>query len=1091
MKRKIRGVGSVRNSVCAALRSGALATALCVSVAAFAQEPQSVEFDIPAQPLKVALKMFASQAGMQLLYNPAAVDKLTAHPVQGSMSRRSALSRLLDGTDLEVVYTTDNAATIRPKSTQFPISQAGSNGSAFTRTAAVTLDASGAQEGSATNSALPQDEQGNAQDTESGNPALRGVPEILVMGSRSVNVDIVRTQDDAQAYYIFDSGRIARSGAVNVEDFLKRGLSMNTAALTSSQQSANFRGNQSTINLRGLGDNQTLVLINGRRTASPGLFSGTYQPNLNSIPPSAIERIEVLPSSSAAIYGGSAVGGVVNVVLKRGFTGGDLRLNYANVMDGNASTRSIGGTYGWSLEQGRTHVSISALYSEADTLTNADRPELLQRGVATILRNNPSLLYSTTSPFFGATTNIGAATANTNLTLRDGTPLGSAITHVPAGFTAASAPNLFLANAGSYNTDLPETSHPTNGLRRSIGSAPQLGTVMASLQRDMTDALSVFADFYWSSNTAKTDGYSSFNNVLRVPASSPVNPFQQDVFVALPDAYSSQYQAESVDRRATAGFTLKLPRTWMLSSDYTWSESRMKYGGFIYSLVGMNADLASGVLNPFVDTLAQPIDLSKYRGTFGSSQDGTLSDINVRVAGPLFDLPAGPAMLTLGLGYRKESLRDGDFFNQKPNYPNDTQYRKYYGQSQTIKSAYAEANVPLVGEASNVPGVRLLDAQLSVRSEDFSIGSGTPFQYVAGSAPAFIAQNQERVRFNTDLQSTNPTFGLRWKPVDSLTLRASYGTAFLPPTYSQLVPGNVSLVLSAGVPQTAQVIDPRRGNTLTTIEYSSGGNPHLKPQESSNLNIGFILEPTFLPALRLNVEWYRLEQENIIINPGNANIVLNNESRFADRIVRAPVESGDPYGVGVLQFVDYSMFNANRGETEGIDLSVNYRWETERFGTFNFGLAGTKILSYKIQTALDAPLTDTVNQVAYNGPLQYRANASLGWSFRNWSLGWLMSYYGSYSQYDIGGVSNYVDAQGAKTIPSQQYHDVFASYEFDTAHGGGLAANLLSDLVVQFGIKNLFDKVPPFDAYYPSANYYSPFGDWRLRNYYLTLTRKF
>ncbi|MBL8266263.1 TonB-dependent receptor, partial [Steroidobacter sp.] len=742
---KCFGSRELRTSVSHVLKASIVAATLCLSAPVLAASQQSIQFDIPAQPMKAALKAFADQAGMQLLYNPEVIDKLTAHPVQGAMSKQIALLQLLGGTDLEVVYSADNAATIRPKSMQSPVSQVGQSSTArFTHTAALSMTAAEQTASSASDTSSSDADS----ETTSSNPALRGVPEILVMGSRSVNVDIVRTEDDAQAYYIFDSGTIEQSGAVNIEDFLKRGLSMNTAALTSSQQSASFRGNQSTINLRGLGDNQTLVLINGRRTASPGLFSGTYQPNLNSIPPSAIERIEVLPSSSAAIYGGSAVGGVVNVVLKRGFTGGDVRVNYANVMDGGWPSGSVGGTYGFELEEGKTHISFSAMHGDADTLTNADRPELLQRGVNTIVRNNPGLLYSRTSPFFGATTNIGAAAANTNLTLDDGTPLNSAITHIPAGYTAGSNPAALVANAGRYNTTLPNTSHATTGARRTIGSAPTLDTFMASFQREMTDSLNVFADVYWSSNTATTENYSSFNNVLTVSAASPINPFQQAVLVSIPDPYSHKYEAKSTDRRATVGFTLKLPRNWMLSSDYTWSESRMKYGGFIYSVTGMAADMNAGILNPFVDTLAQGLDLSKYRGTFGSSQDGTLNDIGLRAAGPVFDLPAGPATLTIGLEHRKEGLSDGSFHNQKPNYPNDTQYRKYFGQSQTIKSAYAEANIPLVSESQNVPGVRLLDAQLSVRTEHFSIGSGTAFQYVEGSAPSFIAGNLARVRFN-------------------------------------------------------------------------------------------------------------------------------------------------------------------------------------------------------------------------------------------------------------------------------------------------------------------------------------------------------
>src|SRR5690606_25200474 len=155
--------------------------------------------------------------------------------------------------------------------------------------------------------------------------------QVVVQGEREksqsfsgANLDIERTIDDHQPYYIFDSRTIEQSGAGSVEQFLKQRLTMNAVGQTNAMMAGSdvnsVLGNSSTINLRGLGTDKTLILVNGRRR--PGVtWNIEYQPDLNGIPLSAIDRMEVLPSSASGIYGGSAIGGVVNVILKRDYTG--------------------------------------------------------------------------------------------------------------------------------------------------------------------------------------------------------------------------------------------------------------------------------------------------------------------------------------------------------------------------------------------------------------------------------------------------------------------------------------------------------------------------------------------------------------------------------------------------------------------------------------------------------------------------------------------------------------------------------------------------------------------------------------------------
>ncbi len=139
-------------------------------------------------------------------------------------------------------------------------------------------------------------------------------------GARLLNTDIRRSQDDPQPYVIFERAVIEQSGAVDINDFLKTRLTMSATGGTSAQ-TTNVAGAVSGVNLRGLGENQTLILIDGRRAAKTSSGFSPGQPDLNGIPLAAIERIEVLPTTASAIYGGAATGGVVNVVLRRDYSG--------------------------------------------------------------------------------------------------------------------------------------------------------------------------------------------------------------------------------------------------------------------------------------------------------------------------------------------------------------------------------------------------------------------------------------------------------------------------------------------------------------------------------------------------------------------------------------------------------------------------------------------------------------------------------------------------------------------------------------------------------------------------------------------------
>src|SRR5690606_21977469 len=165
------------------------------------------------------------------------------------------------------------------------------------------------------------------QERRSGGERLDDTPKalaaVLVKGSRSLNADIERSENDIQPYAVFAREDIERSMAVNIEEFLGTRLPMNqTRGTASRNEPGNAAGNRSKFDLRGLGPGQTLILVNGRRAPGVSLArtsSNLDQADLNGIPISAVQRIEVLPATASGIYGGGATGGVINVVLRKDY----------------------------------------------------------------------------------------------------------------------------------------------------------------------------------------------------------------------------------------------------------------------------------------------------------------------------------------------------------------------------------------------------------------------------------------------------------------------------------------------------------------------------------------------------------------------------------------------------------------------------------------------------------------------------------------------------------------------------------------------------------------------------------------------------
>jgi len=943
------------------------------------------------------------------------------------------------------------------------------------------------------------------------------------------NMDIPRGINDVQAYYIIGAEELENSGKTDLDDALRDSLSQNTLAETNAQVDPSAltlqMGASSSVNLRGLGSSQTLILINGQRTSNFANRGATFQPDINGIPLAAIERVEVLPGSASAIYGGTAVGGVVNVILKRNYQGGQVSATYQNTFDSDAPMRTLSAIYGFSVgKSGRTHVTLSGSYSDGKPLRMKDRPFLVDyfnRAVA----NGPASFYTNTATFTsGATPNIvlnnaavnGFANAqNQTLTLKStGQPLGSRLTSIPYGSSASTPPATLvaglLANAGKYNVDFAPSVW--RGYESTLTQVPRKESLMARVDHQLTKRISLFADFAFHRSATLEAKWVPIGNgqyQFPIPGNAPTNPFRENVFVSIPMAADEASHNDITNQVAAGvmGGLLKLPGEWRLAADVNYSRSSQKvsYGlanFFNATTFGGYAPLLwTGAINPFVDTLANPIDWSRYYGEWTGYNYDTMLDYNLRASGPLFRLFGGRPVLTVGSEVYTERLPQafvgGAFPPVPPAAANPTnQYSYFIGQRISTYAGHAEISVPLISGQNEKPFLRALEFQAAVRTEYFEVYTNPdgrinlfPDAIPPRETHSAAVSRQDVAK----LHATKPTFGLKYQPFREVTFRASYAEAFIPPTFAQLTQRINTAGLAAATP-TAIFFDPVTNSSYTSLSVA-GNNPDLGPETSKNWNCGVIWEPGgALKDFRFNVEYWRIDKKDLIRN-------VNNVQQLANMGERAPAGSVErnPTTHRVDLFT-FAFYNVGDGMTDGWDLSADYR-KTTPIGAFGFRARATLTDHLKLPPAIGFAPVDYVGFVNSDGVNRGKATGTISWSSgRHWRASWITTYQTDYQQRNSRGDPNYLGdrnatlntlytaPQGGDSVPSQTYHNVSLGYNF----GARPERSYLAGLSIQFTVNNLFNTLPPFDTgRIPTPFFYSRYGNVRLRDYIVRVKKDF
>lgn len=982
--------------------------------------------DIPAQGLGPALQTLAKDRGFELLYLSDIVDPLHTKGASGDLTTNEALTLLLNGTGLTYRYLDEKTVTIvsvAEQTSSFPIKAQDLSDAVGERDYPETPDPGTAKKGWFDRFRLAQADTSGSEEKKVGQAEARpsSTDDTVELGEVIVTGTHIRGVESAGSNLIvIDRDYLDKSGYATVKEIMSTLPQSFSGAVNERFQTDSTAVNinfGAAIDLRGLGASATLVLINGRRPA-PGGFNAAFV-DVSNIPASAIERIEVLPDGASAIYGSDAISGVVNIILRKDYDGAETRVRYGT-FSGDADEYQASQLFGRSWNGGNALAGYQ--YSKRDALAMTDRDfsadsDQRSRGgdnFSSFLSNPGNII----SPFTGepAFAIPGG---------QDGTAL--AVSDLLPGVTN-------LQNSAEHNNLLPEQ---------------EMHSAFFNLSQDLGARLHLFAEGRYNARDVALSG-GGFETFLFVPASNAFffgDPFGFGfpfVFVGynfFDDLGPIVSSGESESYGGVLGATFDLGNAWQitLAGSYAKEKNRSDSPGIDFAALGQalaDPDPATA-FNPFgVGSNTNPATLDGIRGTSRQRSAADLWNADIKVDGSLFRLAGGMAKLAIGADRREENF-DRDVINHEVGGADVS-----VGRGRMVSALFAELALPFVGQDNAMPGVRRMDVSLAGRYEDYS-DFGTTF---------------------------NPKLGLRWTPVESLTLRGTWGTSFKAPRLAELDEStNVAILFP--------VADPQSPSGSSSALVLVGNNENLQEETATTWTAGFDVSPATVPGLTLSLTYYDIDFVDRIITPGPVNFtnILLEEDRWTEVINRNPSQAevdaicNSDFFLGTPEsctfsppavILDVRKRNLASTKVRGLDLNVKQTFDTT-YGVFNVGLNGSYNFSFE-QAASDAsPRFDVANTL--NNPLALRFRGSLSWSRGGWGVTTTINYADSYQ-----------DARSQPNRPIDSWTTVDQQVSYRTAAGD----DMLDNLSLVLSAVNVFDKDPPFvnqSIGYDPANA-NPFG---------------
>lgn len=880
-----------------------------------------------------------------------------------------------------------------------------------------------------------------AQTTPPAAPAQK-LQKVEVTGS-----SIKRVQDEgALPIQVITREDIERAGITSAEQLLATitangtgadNLSSNTGIQLGSTD-RNNNGNTS-ANLRGLGAASTLVLLNGRRVSTHGAKGNAV--DLNSIPLAAVQRVEVLKDGASAIYGTDAIGGVVNFILRKDYSGVELTAftDITNDGGGNINRGSI--LAGWGdLAKNRFNVMASLTYDKQEKLAGS------QRSFSNGFQPGRGLSPDTTgTPFATQTGGAGTGIGGTFTTPNLGT-----------GTQTFNRANL-LSFQGRCDSIVQQSQYQFalwGNLGFRYGCAfDYTGQAILIQPVERTNVVSratvqlapehtAFVEVVASRSTSqKQFEQSQVTTSIAAGNAYPVTgPFYQNLSAFIPtfdptkpiayrwrctDCGRRTIDSESDAHRFLLGLE-GLVGTWdyKLGVSTAGNKANSVLGdGYMRNtdrngVAGFNTALATGLINPWLlpgqtQTAAAMalINGAKAAGTSLFGGEATLQQFDGAISGEVMALPAGPLAVAAGFDVRKESYKfrnDAVTTEVIRDAPFDAEFPKV---SRNVKAIYAEAAVPIFAQ---------LETTFAVRHDRYSDFGGT----------------------------TNPKFSFKFTPTKDLLFRGSYNEGFRAPSFFQLygatgespVPGNIAdpvlcpLGNVTGADLTVCAIRPLS---------RTGGNKSLKPETTEQWTIGIVTSP--FAWMTASVDMWEVKRHDRIYELTPQQVVANFNT-FPENLVRGA--NGRLDGLG--GYIQAGFVNAEGDITRGVDVSFQANGRLGS-GRWNAAIDGTYIDSFRSRIFANQQYAETVGR--YNARdlfVRWKHQARFTYTQGPWSGTLSQSY-----------TSGYLDEVPSGVVPPgfDPYVKAYIVYNTSVTYTG------FKNLTLSGGIKNLLNTDPPFTAH--------------------------
>lgn len=952
---------------------------------------ERVHFDIAEQPLSSALSEFARQARVNALYFSDDLRGLSSPPLRGSFTRQQALDMLLARSGYSGRVSGGNLVLVQEQPSR-------------------------PQQGSAASSGADAVQPSNTEDSDDGEE------EIVVTGTR------IRGAAPAGSHVItLDREDIDQTGRSTVQEVLQTlpqnfGGSQNEFTQEGTQ---NARANMtygSTVDLRGLGADATLTLVDGHRLAPAGV--GGYI-DISTIPLSAVERVEVLADGASAAYGADAVAGVVNLILRDNFEGAETGIRFGVTSQDGASERAFSQLLGTSWRTGQLMGAYE--YRTRDELNVLDRPFLATADFTD--RGGTDFRGTRSNP--GNIIRIGATTVSIPIPEgQDGTSLTQAeLVTGPLNRNEVNELAFFLPRQELQSIFL-------RGRQELTPSLELYGRVIGS-QRDVyLEREQLFANLV----VPESNYYRQLNGLFLGQGNLTVSYYLGD------DLGPVINRAEILAWSGVAGLRYDVGDTdWVIDGSvaYAHSEEAIFNENFYNSAAAAPA-LASAnaatAFNPFADGSNTPAAvLAALTFDIETYNDAETIVSQVQADGPLWRIWGGDIRLAVGIERREERFE----IERRELYPSGavTQFIQDPGE-RSIDALFGEVHVPLIGPDNNVPLINALTLSASVRHEEASDYG----------------------------ESTTPRFGVRWALTPDFALRASWGQSFKGPQFSQML-GDI--VLSYSTATAAQ--DPLADNGSTGVLSAGGSNGDLRPETAENWTAGFDYSPQWADGLNLRATYFDIDFSDRIFSAGNVLSILANPAGFESIIFRDPSPAliaqylalgAPPTGTlpadGVELIIDRRLVNLSSQRIRGVDLSADMTFGSN-WGEFNLFVNASGMLQFEqviIPGAVPVDLRNTVN-----GVIDWRFRAGLAYQLDDWSAAITANYANGYR--DTLSIPN-------RDVDSQTTWDLHLARTWRQPDNNG------PGLQLSLNVTNAFDEDPPFvnnpTGYAFDASNASPLG---------------